>query len=67
MPRDWDLGTALADKKCSPMLPEHGQKSRSGDSDQGQPDMSIEMRQVQDKARNLSQGFGVTEVQASLQ
>lgn len=56
------MGTALTDKGCSPVLPEHRQKSRPGDSDQSQPDTSIAMRQVQDKAGKLNQGAGVTEV-----
>ena len=61
------MGTDLTDERCSPTLPEQGQKSRSGDSNQGQPDKSTGMRQVQGKAGKSSQGVGVTEVQVSLQ
>lgn len=57
------MGTDLTDEGCSPTLPEQGQKSRSGDSDQGQPDKSTGMRQVQGKAGKSGQGVEVTKVQ----
>lgn len=53
-------------EEYSPMLPEQGQKSRSDDSDQGQPAKSTGKRQVQGKAGKTSQGVEVTKMKACL-
>lgn len=71
------LGQSPPNMGCSPMLPKQGQRSRSGDSEQGQlgvqwtPDKSMGMRQVQSQAGKPSQGVRVAklhwQVQAYLQ
>lgn len=60
------MGMDLTDEGYNLMLPELGQKSRSDDSDQGQPAKSTGRRQVRGKAGKTSQGVEVTRMQASL-